>query len=521
MLEAEVIGPGKLLSGPMSGSCYPTAFPKGTAIGQHLRVERLLRASSGRMLYLINNLGPKWNRRKCWSCGNRYSPNQAQACTYCATPLRDLRFLMTARWHREAFPQWEAWIRARHDIQGMVRPVAILYRNDVMLTVYHYNGEGLLLDEPAPLAPRRVTWMAGQLADSLEAIHHSGALLDPFGPSNVVMMPDGSPRWFDLGILDNLAGGIRALRHHPERPQRRDVRSLASMLLRYCAPDDTDLIRFLSGAAAGTYADARSFKAAIYRLFASFDTDRKPTPASAYSDTGLVRTNNEDDWAWRRLSEHAVLYVLADGMGGHDAGELASNVAVTKVCDMLEQANGAGNVDEVAKNLRMAFLAANDEVAATASTSGLKMGTTLCAAVLLSKDEPTLVVANAGDSRAYLHRDRKLHQITRDHTVVAELLEDGIITAEQAEHHPASHVLTTTIGSEETLNFDVFKVKIRRGDRMMLCSDGLWGHVSNDRMNTILAEHDDRRTAIQALIRDAYHDGGSDNVTVQLIDMPS
>jgi serine/threonine protein phosphatase PrpC len=520
MLDAEVIGPGKLLYGPLEGSSLPDPLAAGAPVGQHLRIERLLRVCPRRMLYLVNNLGPKWNRRKCWNCGNRYSPNLAQACTYCATPLQDLRFLMTARWSTDLYRPWEAWVSRRAVYPGVVRPVAVMYRGDLMLSVYHHYGEGLLLDEPSPLSPRRIVRMLDQLAGGLAFFHDSGAVLRHLGPDNVLLMPDGTARWFDMDV-DEVMPTREAVYRHPAQPPRRDVRELAQLFLRYCSPDDSDLERFLRGAAHGTYGSPLAFRTALAQLFDDLDVDHGRHEAAAYTDAGLIRDNNEDTWRWRRLTEGAVLYVLADGMGGHDAGELASALAVDRLCQFVSEGLGrSASPEQLTERLRNAFHAANQDVAHRARSAGLTMGTTMVAAIVIDGQDKQAIVANAGDSRAYLLRGNKLQQITKDHTVVAELLEEGAITAEEAETHPAANMLTSSIGAEADVDFDLFKVALRSKDRLFLCSDGLWGHVSNGELSWVLAAIEDQREVLQSLVRSAYADGGSDNLTMQLVDIP-
>lgn len=519
MIEAEVIGPGKLLYGPIEESALPDPLAPGAPIGQHLRVERLLRVCPQRTWYLVNNLGPKWARRKCWQCGNRYSPNRAQACTYCATPLRDLRFLATARWERPLFEAWQAWLALRRTDAGVVRPVAVLYRGELMISVYHYHGEGLLIDEPAPLSSHRLLRMADKLTAAISFLHDTGVVLRRLGPEHVLMMPDGTARLYDVDI-DELLADRDAVYRHPAQPPRRDVRTLAALLLDYCAPGATDLVRFLRGAAHGTYATPLAFRTALSQLFSALDLHHGAHRAAAFSDAGLVRSNNEDSWRWLQLSEGATLYVVADGMGGHDGGEIASQLAVDRVCrSAVEGMKAEDDLDALTEGLRDAMHAANRDVLFRATSGGIQMGTTLVAAIVID-DPPTAIVANAGDSRAYLLRDEELHRITRDHTVVAELLQEGTITEAEAATHPAANMLTTTVGADEELSFDVFRVQLLSGDRLMLCSDGLWGHVSDEELGWVASAHRDRREVVQSLVRSAYADGGSDNLTLLLIDIP-
>jgi len=149
---------------------------------------------------------------------------------------------------------------------------------------------------------------------------------------------------------------------------------------------------------------------------------------------------------------------------------------------------------------------------------GNDMGTTLVAA-LIYKNELALV-ANVGDSRAYLMRNSWLHQITRDHSLVARMVEQNRITPEEARHHPHSNILLRTVGTERNVDIDIFRVELEKNDRLLLCSDGLWGEVDDDDIEDILTRYPDPRVTCRELIRLAHHGGGKDNITVLIVLMP-
>ena len=126
-------------------------------------------------------------------------------------------------------------------------------------------------------------------------------------------------------------------------------------------------------------------------------------------------------------------------------------------------------------------------------------------------------MANVGDSRAYLLREQCLHQVTRDHSLVQKMVERGRITREEARVHPHSNILLRTVGTEYDVEIDIFRVDLEKGDRIMLCSDGLWGEVDDRDMENILNTYVDPRLATRELIRAAHHGGGKDNVTLVLV----
>jgi protein phosphatase len=129
-------------------------------------------------------------------------------------------------------------------------------------------------------------------------------------------------------------------------------------------------------------------------------------------------------------------------------------------------------------------------------------------------------VANVGDSRAYLLRDGVLHQVSKDHSLVARLVEQNRLSREDARHYPHSNVLLRTVGTERNVEIDIFSVELESGDRLLLCSDGLWGEVEDEDIESILNHYEDPRVACRELVRAAHHGGGKDNVTVLVIGVP-
>jgi PPM family protein phosphatase len=224
--------------------------------------------------------------------------------------------------------------------------------------------------------------------------------------------------------------------------------------------------------------------------------------AAYRSDPGRQRTANEDSFVAR-----PPLFAVADGMGGAQAGEVASQIAA-------EAFEPAQRGDEPAEAwLRAMAEAANDRIhnlsREDSTVSG--MGTTLTAA-LLEDDEITL--AHVGDSRAYLYRDRELKLLTHDHSLVEELRRQGRLTDEQAEDHPQRSIITRALGPESEVDVDTMTYSARPGDVFLLCSDGLTTMVREDRIAAVLQETPDLDTAAAQLVREANEAGGRDNITV-------
>ena len=231
---------------------------------------------------------------------------------------------------------------------------------------------------------------------------------------------------------------------------------------------------------------------------------------SVVSDKGKTRKDNEDSYY-----AHGNLFMVADGMGGHNAGDVASKLAVKTIGDLSKQAVQTANeeklIEEFFKEANRAVLKRSGKIA---SEQG--MGTTLT--LLLIKDEKAYL-GHIGDSRAYILRDGKLLQVTDDHSLVANMVDEGKITEEEARIHPYRNVITKALGSEEKIEPDVFSVDIKKGDRILMCSDGLTSMVDDDRILDVLKKSETLRGAATALVKIANENGGSDNITALVIDV--
>lgn len=230
------------------------------------------------------------------------------------------------------------------------------------------------------------------------------------------------------------------------------------------------------------------------------------------TDTGLHRENNED--AARAVPE-LELVAVADGMGGHIAGEVASQVAIDTFVAAVADHPRPRRVRDEREVLLAATLAANDAVLREAADRDLLgMGTTLTGLRVHSR---SAVIAHVGDSRAYFVRSGKLDQVTTDHTMVEMLVASGAIPPEQAHEHPERHLLIQAIGTQPILRPDVLQLRIPRGARILLSTDGLHDHVAGDDI-LALALDPDLDKAVHDLIQAANDAGGPDNITVALVD---
>jgi serine/threonine protein phosphatase PrpC len=222
------------------------------------------------------------------------------------------------------------------------------------------------------------------------------------------------------------------------------------------------------------------------------------------SDTGLQRRANEDSYFVR-----APLFVVADGMGGAQAGEVASGLAAETFSRGL--ADGGTPEQRLEERVREANRAIHERQQGDRSLQG--MGTTITAAYL---DGDELALAHVGDSRAYLQRDGELTRLTRDHTLVEELVRRGELTEQEAAEHPQRSIITRALGPEEDVEIDLHTHRVRAGDVLLLCSDGLTGMIDEAEVQEILSGAGSLGDAGRALVSAANAAGGRDNITVVL-----
>ncbi|MDQ6799029.1 MAG: Stp1/IreP family PP2C-type Ser/Thr phosphatase [Actinomycetota bacterium] len=231
----------------------------------------------------------------------------------------------------------------------------------------------------------------------------------------------------------------------------------------------------------------------------------------AATDVGRVREINEDRYLQR---DDLCLFAVADGVGGHQAGEVASQTSVETI--------ETSFLEPTTEGLVTAIKQANDAVWHLAQSAAEKrgMGTTLAAVALVSEDgEEHLAVANVGDSRVYLFQQGELSQLTEDHSLVEELVREGQITREEARVHPQRSIITRALGMDPNVTVDHLQLLPYEGDRLLLCSDGLTNEVTDESIESILRRIGDPQEAAQELVRQARANGGNDNITVVVVDV--
>jgi serine/threonine protein phosphatase PrpC len=248
--------------------------------------------------------------------------------------------------------------------------------------------------------------------------------------------------------------------------------------------------------------------------------------AAVASHPGLRREDNEDAFCARG---DLGFFMVADGMGGHAAGEVASRIAVETTEAFVNDTRDA-DVNRTwpfpydaalsldGNRLKAALRLANRRIASAMDDNETLRGmATTAAAILFGHKDAQPVIAHVGDSRIYLYRDGHIHQITQDHSWVGEQVRAGVLTETDARRHPWRNVVTRALSGGDDPDVDVSEVEVSAGDRLLICSDGLSGVVPPDKLETIIGQSDDLQKTCQALIDAANEAGGPDNITVAML----
>lgn len=235
------------------------------------------------------------------------------------------------------------------------------------------------------------------------------------------------------------------------------------------------------------------------------------------TDIGRIRTINEDRALVQPDLNGFALAIVADGMGGHKAGDIASSMAIELIESQLQTIHTGMTVEQFERTIKQAVVYANDKVYEFASRQDKfhGMGTTVVVALATRE---MIMLAHIGDSRAYLAHKQNIRQLTEDHSLVNELIKSGQISSEEAIRHPRRNVLTRALGTEPNVDVDFNQWLWQKGDILLLCTDGLSGLVFPDTMSTILQN---KQLSLQqkadGLVERALQAGGDDNVTVALL----
>jgi protein phosphatase len=239
---------------------------------------------------------------------------------------------------------------------------------------------------------------------------------------------------------------------------------------------------------------------------------------AAKSDRGKVRELNED--SYRLITGHSNVpdaFIVADGMGGHSSGEVASGMAVEFAEQyILTHPEVFSHEESVLSGIKKLMEEANTAIftKASESQSNFGMGTTFITVVMLNNK---MYIGHVGDSRVYLIRDGVIEKVTTDHSFIEELIKNGSLTREEAENHPKKNVITRALGCDQEILVDTLTVEVKDEDIFVLCTDGLTNMLREDEILDIILKSEDPETACNELVHCANEKGGEDNITVIII----
>ena len=246
--------------------------------------------------------------------------------------------------------------------------------------------------------------------------------------------------------------------------------------------------------------------------------------ACGKTDKGLRRSNNEDNFA---VARDLALFLVADGMGGHAAGEVASKMAIDVILEHIKRSHTVkdpiiGGYDNAlsdnANRLRSSIKLANQVIleAARENSAWYGMGTTLVAAWQPDLNDPSLLIANVGDSRIYLVRNKKIKRLTEDHSIVEEQVKQGLISRKEADESSVKNMITRALGHYDEVNVDLARIRLRQNDKIILCTDGLSGMLKDERILALINQQRSVKNMCGTLIDAANDAGGKDNIAVIL-----
>ena len=230
------------------------------------------------------------------------------------------------------------------------------------------------------------------------------------------------------------------------------------------------------------------------------------------TDPGKVRERNEDSVSIVENGTGEKLLIVADGMGGHRDGEVASTIALNLICDRFKSISSVGNKEDAINWIQSTVSEANVEIFKYVSEhpESQGMGTTIVLSILTTS---FLLIGNIGDSSGYIYKNGKLHKITVDHTLVNLLVKSGELTEEEAKNHPKKNVLMKALGSNTNVEMDIFNVELNI-DGIFLCSDGLTNMLEDNQISKVLNEDTDIKSKLEKLVFKANNRGGTDNISI-------
>ena len=489
----------------------PVRLQDGKSLSDYYTVEGLIRLAESRMFYMVNDCRPDQSKKYCWECGSHNSEPTDMSCISCGKQLKLRKFLISDRWEEDQKYQFSAFFEKEIEHPVLLPAFDLFEERKSMYAVYDWQNYEFLIDLSSALNNRNILDIALRLLGLIAHYHEKGIVLGNFGLHNLLIKSDTKEVLFFDPVIERIYPG-----EVPADQRAHEMPYLSEILRKLTSASEVELADFYEKCKQGVFKNPYEMGREIERLLSIFDKEERDQNASAMSDVGLVRVLNEDNWGWGILKNGLKLYVVADGMGGHDAGEVASSLAVSLLFEEMNtrlEENRKYNIEELRKIFLTSFQQANNGIKDYSEKRGSDMGTTMVTALIVGKEA---IVANVGDSRAYLHRKNSLHQISKDHSLVQRFVDQGQLTMDEARHHPHSNILMRTVGTDRNVQVDTFTVRLETGDKILLCSDGLWGEVEDAEMESVINESADLWKATEDLVWAAHAAGAKDNVTLVL-----
>lgn len=510
--------------------------PAGAIFADRYLLDQLIYTDESQHQYLVNPLIPIEQRYRCCpnpACRAIHPPNQdMHFCSDCGTRLTSESPSLVLVETPEPLYDNASDVANKSLVHGSVRPPLETF-SERLGPQERFCTVQKLLHRPSEAieAWQALDWGPG-LAYGLDYLHTNGIHFDGKINTHSFALDNQRAVWADLSDC-KLASTVS------DKSRQADVRSLSGLLYHWLT-GETKYKRdprlpaglnqvFERGLSSQTYPTAKDFgkalENAIQDMLAPQIVDYH---SGRRTDLGLARSLNEDSlfvFESNRMIQsksHPIgLYLVADGMGGHAAGEVASQIiADTFARKMIEELAQSQIDEQVDFNderwLHEAVREANRKVLEMRKTSGTDLGSTVVAALLRAND---LILAHVGDSRAYLVRSDRIEQLTTDHSLVERLIETGQITPEEARSHPQRNVIYRTIGDNANVEVDISTHKMSINDKLLLCSDGLSGMITDEKILEIIEISPSPQAACDALITAANATGGEDNITVILVEL--
>jgi len=530
-----------------SGDSYQ-ALPEGAFVGGDAYYIASLRAEGPDCnVYGVEEACPIF---PCPNLDCSYLDNPAgeEFCANCGTPLNDV-VPIHRRHQLVEYQEFTAvTMAARVAELSLDHPALLPHRYFAEQPYGSRDRHYLLLPDPLPplasqvQVPQKVARVLGwgaQLADALAYLHTQQIGWQEVNTDHIALR-ERRAMWIDFTTTSPLpADDAQA-----SQQRARDVTGLVHVMYYLATGRDTYQPQTdLPEVAANTFdrmlgqGEIITAAALAETLRQAVDAIRRPDTlrlrVGRHTDVGMVRDLNEDslltlelDRVHRSVSRPIGLYVVADGMGGHAAGDVASGLAINTIAEKMAThllvPQLTGDIDsqtfDAQRWLADAVQAGNRAVYAHRQSVGTDMGTTLVAALMIGD---MAYFANVGDSRAYLINHDGIRQITTDHSLVERLVALGQITPEEARTHPQRNVIYRTIGDKEEAEVDFFVQQLNPGDSLLLCSDGLNGKVEDAEIRQLVTHGRSPQEACEQLVQAANNNGGDDNVTVIIVQASS